>query len=114
MSRKPSTDDAARDAARVGLPNEARGPPRQHSKDTQVPLDIPIPAKDAQKAAGDKSIAGRHKVNGGQKWDMATGKEAPLHQNKDADEEDKTVKSPEEHDVEVELNSILKKGPSKP
>ena len=45
---------------------------------------------------------------------MATGKEAPLHQNKDADKEDKTVESPEEHDVEVELNSILKKGPSKP
>lgn len=76
-------------------------------------MDIPIPAKDAQKAAGDKSIAGRRKVKGGEKWDMATGKEAPMHHDKEEDEEEKVEESPEEHEVEVELNSILKKGPSK-
>lgn len=52
---------------------------------------------------------GPRKAKGGEKWDMATGKEAPV---KDAKEEEDKEQSKEEHEVEVELNRILKKGPS--
>lgn len=36
-----------------------------------------------------------------------------MHHDKEEDEEEKVEESPEEHEVKVELNSILKKGPSK-
>lgn len=55
-------------------------------------------------------------AKGGEKWDMATGKEAAMVVDKDGDvrtKEDSKEETPEEHKIEVELNSILKKGPSK-
>lgn len=69
-----------------------------------------------------KGVAGRKKYKGGEHWDVASGKQAPIGGKKKADaegeakEEDKKeekTETDEEHKVEVELNSILKKGPSK-
>ena len=51
-------------------------------------------------------------MKGGEKWDVATGKDSPMQVDKDGDEEEKNDRSPKEHEVESELNSILKKGPS--
>lgn len=65
----------------------------------------------------EKSVAGRKKMlKGGERWDMATGKEAAMVVDKIGDDKDSTggrAETKEEHEVEVELNSILKKGPSK-
>lgn len=57
-------------------------------------------------------MAGRKKLKGGEKWDMATGKEAPKAKDSSEDKEDGKEETSEEHEVEVELNAILKKGPS--
>lgn len=63
---------------------------------------------------GEKSVAGRKKMKGGEKWDMATGKEAAMVVDKErVGKEPDKVETQEEHNIEVELNSILKKGPSK-
>ncbi|KAL8924075.1 MAG: hypothetical protein Q9208_004212 [Pyrenodesmia sp. 3 TL-2023] len=67
-----------------------------------------------------KGVAGRKKYKGGEHWDVASGKQAPIGGKKKADEEGETkdedkkeekTETKEEHEVEVELNSILKKGP---
>ncbi|KAL9608010.1 MAG: hypothetical protein Q9167_007128 [Letrouitia subvulpina] len=60
---------------------------------------------------GEKTVAGRRKLKGGEKWDMATGKEAPKAKDSSEDKEDGKEETSEEHEVEVELNAILKKGP---
>ena len=46
-------------------------------------------------------------MKGGEKWDVTTGKESAK------ESKTKVIETKEEHEVEVELNSILKKGPSK-
>ena len=88
-------------------PQEEKGLPH-------VPIDIPVPAKEAQKAAGDRSVAGRKTMKGGEKWDMATGKEAAMQVDKEGRTEDRDEKSPDEQKLDVELNGILKRGPSEP
>ena len=55
---------------------------------------------------GDKSVAGRKKLKGGEKWDVSSGKEAGTTQKEEVEKTD------EEKDVEKELNSILKRSPS--
>ena len=70
---------------------------------------------------GEKSVAGRKTMKSGEMKDLRSGKETPLKIDKTKDkvaevrkddEEAEKVQSKEDHDVEVELNSILKKGPS--
>lgn len=66
----------------------------------------------------EKSVAGRKKMKGGEKYDMATGKEAAMVVDKEGTSgkdisSEKKEETPEEHEIEVELNLILKKGPSK-
>lgn len=69
-----------------------------------------------------KGVAGRKKYKGGENWDVASGKQAPLGAKKKGDEDsegnkeeekEEKAETPEEHELEVELNAILKKGPSK-
>lgn len=66
-----------------------------------------------------KSVAGRKTMKGGETKDLHTGKEAPMKANKKIKEVDEAegtevvVESKEDHEIERELNSILKKGPSK-
>jgi glutaredoxin len=55
---------------------------------------------------GEKTVPSR-KIKGGEKWDINSGKEAPV----DAKEQNEQ-KSDEEKDTEVELNAILKRSPS--
>ena len=55
---------------------------------------------------GDKGVAGRKKLKGGEKWDVSSGKEAGTTQKEEV------KKTDEEKDVEMELNSILKRSPS--
>lgn len=74
-----------------------------------------IPTAPEEDAANQKSIAGRKKVTGGEKWDKFTGKESVMVGDRIAGAKDaKTaaLETKEDHEVEVELNSILKKGPS--
>ena len=69
-----------------------------------------------------KSVAGRKTMlRGGETKDLHSGKEAPIAVDREKEKypagkkEDKVekVESIEDHEVEIELNSILKKGPSK-
>ena len=69
-----------------------------------------------------KGVAGRKTYKGGENWDVASGKQAPIgaknkgNDDSEADEEKPKqgkVETEEEHEIEVELNAILKKGPSK-
>lgn len=69
-----------------------------------------------------KGVAGRKTYKGGENWDVASGKQAPIGAKNRGDDdseadggkgkEDK-VETEEEHEIEEELNAILKKGPSK-
>lgn len=70
------------------------------------PPQVPSPTTE-EGVAEERSIAGRKTMKGGEKWDTATGKESAREGPA------KAVETEEEHEVEVELNSILKKGPSK-
>ena len=59
--------------------------------------------------AGEKTApGGGKKVKGGEKWDVSTGKESSV-----GDKEKAVEKTDDEKDVDVELNSILKRSPSK-
>ncbi|KAL8642901.1 MAG: hypothetical protein Q9226_008452 [Calogaya cf. arnoldii] len=67
-----------------------------------------------------KGVAGRKTYKGGENWDVASGKQAPIGAKKkgvedsEAEQEKTTEGKPEteeEHEIEVELNAILKKGP---
>lgn len=77
--------------------------------------DGPVPEADASAfEPGGKSVAGRKKMKGGEKWDVATGKEAAMVVDKEGgSKEPPKEETQEEHDIEVELTSILKRGPSK-
>lgn len=83
-------------------------------KSPLVPDTPPDTGPTLASESGVISVAGRKKMKGGEKWDMATGKEAAMVVDKKGGvkEQDK-VETKEEHNIEVELNSILKKGPSK-
>ena len=54
---------------------------------------------------------GRKKGDGGEKWDVSSGKQAVLDE-KNSGSKAKEEKTEEEKDVEAELNSILKRSPS--
>ncbi|KAL8674538.1 MAG: hypothetical protein Q9168_001056 [Polycauliona sp. 1 TL-2023] len=67
-----------------------------------------------------KGVAGRKTYKGGENWDVASGKQAPMGAKKLADEQGEADKekpkeakaeTQEERKIEVELNAILKKGP---
>lgn len=69
-----------------------------------------------------RSVAGRKTMlKGGETKDLHSGKEAPMAVDREKEkypagkktEKEAKVESQEEHEVEMELNSILKKGPSK-
>ena len=68
----------------------------------------PSPKASGEVSTGEKSVAGRKKMKGGEKWDMATGKEAVTEEKKEGKKDEAETK--EDHEVEMELNSILKKG----
>ena len=68
-----------------------------------------------------KSVAGRKTMlKGGETKDLHSGKEAPIAVDREKEkypagkkvEKEEKVESIEDHEVEMELNSILKKGPS--
>ncbi len=90
----------------------------QRAAQASTGLDSPALAARSPEAesAEQKGVAGRKRMKGGGKWDMATGKESALpgsHAGGAKEEKAQVVETEEEHEVEVELNSILKKGPSK-
>lgn len=89
-------------------------PPIRSPKDQEHEAILVAPDDKGQKPVkdGEKAVAGRKKLKGGEKWDMATGKEAPKAKDSSEDKEDGKEETSEEHEVEVELNAILKKGPS--
>lgn len=67
-----------------------------------------------------KSVAGRKTMKGGEHRDMHSGKGAAMVSNREKGKttsqkegKEEKVESKEEHEVEMELNSILKKGPSR-
>ena len=68
-----------------------------------------------------KATGGKKVFKGGEHWDVASGKQAPVGGHKPGEEEvekdeegkvEEKHETEEEHEVEQELNAILKKGPS--
>ncbi|MCJ1465099.1 hypothetical protein MMC07_003715 [Pseudocyphellaria aurata] len=95
-------------------PTEAKGEPgiENRPKSPLIPDTPPDTGSILASETGEKSVAGRKKMKGGEKWDMATGKEAAMVVDKEgAGKEPDRPETQEEHNIEVELNSILKKGP---
>lgn len=56
---------------------------------------------------GEKDSEGRPKMKGGEKWDVSSGRDSPV-----GEKAENKGKTEEEKDVELELNSILKRSPS--
>ena len=111
-----SNYDKIKEAAKKGTTSEMDGSPRQAGAEQQAPLEAPVPMKgfdDEKDGKSSKIVGGRQPIKGGEKWDMATGKEAPVKDGKGKKGPEEKKESKEEHEVEVELNGILKKGPSK-
>jgi glutaredoxin len=118
----PNLEDIKAAAKKGATPNREAGPAKPvRGQQAQAPLEVEVPKKVLDEDTGESSRkeekdgdgkmvgGGPRKAKGGEKWDMATGKEAPLKAGKE--EEDKE-ENKEEREVEAELNGILKKGPS--
>ena len=119
--------EESRLAAKKGASPGEPGPANPIREQAQAPFNVEIPIRDGdedgttgkglakESHTGEvKGVAGRTKIKGGEKWDMATGKEAAMQVDKEGEKgKDETKETEEEHEVEVELNAILKKGPSK-
>ena len=74
---------------------------------TQENADLPAQRVPPEVVLSDNHVEGRPKLKGGEKWDVSSGKESAV-----GEKEDEKVKTEEEKDVELELNSILKRSPS--
>lgn len=90
-----------------------------------MPTHVPIPSEigSTSKAAaatiggGERSVAGRKTIKGGETKDVHSGKEAPKYPDtskdkEDGDEKKENTETEEDHAIETELNTILKKSPS--
>ncbi|KAL9578157.1 MAG: hypothetical protein Q9212_005896, partial [Teloschistes hypoglaucus] len=98
-------------------------PPIPPVKGQEHEAVLVAPADKADKPDKDaKGVAGRKKYKGGEHWDVASGKQAPIGGHKPGEEglekgeeekKEEVHETEEEHEVEMELNGILKKGPSK-
>lgn len=98
-------------------------PPIPPVKGQEHEAVLVAPADKADKPDKDaKGVAGRKKYKGGEHWDVASGKQAPIGGHKPGEEgvekgeeekKEEVHETEEEHEVEMELNAILKKGPSK-
>ncbi|MCJ1438825.1 hypothetical protein MMC27_008215 [Xylographa pallens] len=73
---------------------------------THESADLPTQRIPPEVVLSDNHIEGRPKLKGGEKWDVSSGKESAL-----GEKEEEKVKTEEEKDVELELNSILKRSP---
>lgn len=110
---------AAKDAENVDVGQRLREAETAAKKAADAKMPNPNAAAAAEKevpilADAAKNVAGRIKVKGGEKWDMGTGKEAAGvgKEGGQTGGKEETPETQEEHDVEVELNSILKRSPS--
>jgi len=89
----------------------------------QAAVGAPLPSAMAasEKAVADKvvdserSVAGRKTIKGGETKDLHSVKEAPMYPKGDAANEttpEEKAEMEEEHKIEAELNTTLRKGPS--
>ena len=129
LDRKDTSDkevsqklQAVKDAAKVQGPVGVPQPQKPMVGDAQpartgssTPMDSKVSAD--TEVDREKSVAGRKTMKGGETKDVHSGKESPKELPKAADKQKTeavdTVESEEDHEIETELNSILKKGPSK-
>ena len=98
-----------------GEPIEIKDPTYAEEQDIGNPIMGKVD-DDARSVAGRKTM-----LKGGETKDLHSGKEAPMAVDREKEkypagnkpEKEAKVESQEDHEVEMELNSILKKGPSK-
>ena len=76
----------------------------------QAPTEIGVSDRGDESAGFKKVVAGRKAMKGGEKWDVASGKEAAMQVDKEGKLGEPETQ--EEHEMEMEMNAILKKGPS--
>lgn len=96
-----------------GKPIEVQVPAYAEEHDKENPT-MKIGDNDAKSVAGRKTI-----LKDGETKDLQSGKEAPMAVDREKEkypagkkvEKEEKVESEEDHEVEMELNSILKKGP---
>ena len=81
----------------------------KQAMDVDVSVQSPKKPPEIALEAGEKSVAGRKKMKGGEKWDVSTGKESTV-----VEKQQETPKTEEEKDVELEFNTILKRSFSMP
>jgi len=114
--------EAAKAQEPIGVP-----PPQKPVSDDSNPKDVDartsVAGGESSKAStdagvdGEKSVAGRKTMKGGETKDVHSGKGSPKDSPKGADKQNaqdgETAESEEDHAIETELNLILKKGPSR-
>lgn len=134
LDRKDTSDEevahklqAVKDAAK-SQEQDGRGSPQKPIvavADDKKPVDVPIPSEigstdrgaAATIAGGERNVAGRKTIKGGETKDVHSGKEAPKYpdtskEKEDGDEKKEKAETEEDHAIETELNTILKKSPS--
>ncbi|KAK3168814.1 hypothetical protein OEA41_005262 [Lepraria neglecta] len=135
LDRKDASDQelaqklqAVKDAAKTQNPDAVAAPQKpiavepedKKATDADVPLASEVGGSDKGTGStteeGRKSVAGRKTIKGGESKDVHSGKEAPKYpdpsKEKEGEEKEEGKKTEEEHEIETELNAILKKGPS--
>ena len=110
----------------IGEPSQRIASKSSSQDDNDVPTPSSGDSLNSDSEAGvggEKSVAGRKTMKGGETKDVVSSKKYPKESSKavgkeKSQDEDETsgqatsVESEEDHEIETELNSILKKGPS--
>ncbi|KAL6718104.1 hypothetical protein ACLMJK_004190 [Lecanora helva] len=110
---------AAREPEQIGVPSPQKPIGGDMNSDIGGKSTLrPADARSESEAPvnGDKSVAGRKTMKSGGTMEGVSAKESPKESSiakaqNDASGKKSTVESEEEHEIESELNSILKKGP---
>lgn len=118
-----------KEAAKAQKPIEVSSPQKPIAGESHPKEKDTSTASEGSRANADikvdeeKSVAGRKTMKGGVTKDVHSGKESPKESPKEVDKQkaqeggdasdEVTTESNKDHEIETELNSILKKGPSK-
>jgi len=111
---KPLGDSVSKDRSHIGIKVSDQSYPEKGPPDGSMPEKDMVgrPAMNRE-SESEKSVAGRKTMKGGEIKDLHSGNQSPMERSGEAqNDEKKEEKSKEDQEVDLELNSILKKGPS--
>lgn len=112
--QKPLGDSVLKDRSHIDIEvSDQSHPEKAHSDESMLEKDTAKERAKSRESESEKSVAGRRTRKGGQMENLHSGNQSPMGGLGEAQkDEKKEEKSKDDQEVDLELNSILKKGPS--